>query len=58
MAKIKIMAYRCERCEHIWMPRVYAVKAKENPHVCPRCKSPYWNVPRKVIVGKAREVIA
>jgi uncharacterized OB-fold protein len=44
MAKIKIDGYKCERCGHIWFPREYT---KEEPKVCPRCKSPYWNRPRK-----------
>ena len=42
MGKIKIEGYKCERCEHVWVPR-----EKEEPRVCPKCKSPYWNVPRK-----------
>jgi hypothetical protein len=28
---------------HEWIPR----KAKEEPRVCPKCKSPYWNRPRR-----------
>lgn len=44
MGKIQIPAYQCERCGHIWTPR----KSKEEPRVCPKCKSPYWNTPRKV----------
>ena len=43
MSKIKVDAYKCERCGHIWMPRVYS---KEESRVCPRCKSPYWNKKR------------
>ena len=45
MAKIPItvMGYRCERCTHEWVPRV----GTHEPKVCPRCKSPYWNVPRR-----------
>jgi len=42
MAVIKISGYRCERCGHEWTPR-----NKEEPLVCPKCKSPYWNKPRK-----------
>lgn len=44
MAKIKITVdgYKCERCGHEWVKR----KEKE-PIVCPKCKSPYWNTPRK-----------
>lgn len=43
MPKIKIDAYQCERCQHIWVPRDY----NEKPRVCPKCKSPYWDTPRK-----------
>ncbi len=45
MAKIPItvMGYRCERCEHEWIPKDY----DNEPAVCPKCKSPYWNRPRK-----------
>jgi len=41
VAKIKLDAYRCERCEHVWVPRVYH---EDNDHVIYRkCKSSYWN---------------
>ncbi len=42
MGTIKIEGYVCERCEHRWVSRL-----AEEPRVCPLCKSPYWNVPRK-----------
>lgn len=43
MAKIKIEVdgFRCERCGHEWQKR-----KKEEPTVCPKCKSPYWNKPK------------
>jgi|ERR1700682_2457893 len=41
---ITVMGYKCERCEHEWVPR----EANDDPRVCPKCKSPYWNRPRKV----------
>ena len=44
MARIKTDAYQCERCEHIWLPR----NRTNEPKVCPKCKSPYWNIPRKI----------
>ncbi len=46
MAKVPItvMGYRCERCGHEWVPRDSEVE----PAVCPKCKSPYWNRPRKL----------
>ena len=39
---IKIKGYRCERCGHEWAP-----KGDDSPKVCPKCKSPYWDTPRK-----------
>ena len=44
VAKIKIDEYKCERCGHVWFPREYT---KDEPKVCLKCKSPYWNIPRK-----------
>jgi DNA-directed RNA polymerase subunit RPC12/RpoP len=40
---ITVMGYRCERCSHEWIPR----NGDQEPSVCPKCKSPYWNRPRK-----------
>jgi DNA-directed RNA polymerase subunit RPC12/RpoP len=47
MAKIKktVDAYRCERCGHEWIKRKKG--DKKDPIVCPKCKSPYWNKPKK-----------
>jgi len=44
VTKIKITheGYKCERCGHEWIPRNEAY-----PRVCPRCKSPYWDRPKK-----------
>ena len=44
MAKVKleVWGYRCERCGHDWVPR-----NEPAPRVCPSCKSPYWDRPRK-----------
>ena len=45
MAKTEVckQGLRCERCNHIWIPR----GEKTEPEVCPKCHSPYWNKPRK-----------
>jgi len=40
---ITVMGYRCERCNHEWIPR----GPEQEPSVCPKCKSAYWNKPRK-----------
>jgi predicted Zn-ribbon and HTH transcriptional regulator len=43
VARVQLSGFRCERCEHEWIPR----QKGEEPTVCPRCKSPYWNRPRR-----------
>lgn len=52
MAKVQLMVwgYRCERCGWEWVPRVEHV-----PRVCPKCKSPYWDRPRRPAPGAALE---
>jgi len=55
LVKVVMWGYRCERCEHTWVPRGLAdapdgkrpPEPDEEPRVCPKCKSPYWNRPRK-----------
>lgn len=44
MAKFRMTvdAYRCERCSHVWIPR-----GKLTPKICPKCKTPYWDRPRR-----------
>ena len=42
MAEITLKGYKCERCNHTWVPR-----EEHTPLVCPKCKSPYWNKPRQ-----------
>lgn len=42
-----ITVYDCERCDHVWIPRGAIAGDEKTPTVCPRCKSPYWNRPRK-----------
>ena len=41
---ITVMGYRCERCGHEWFPRR---DNEKEPKVCPKCKSPYWNIAKK-----------
>lgn len=44
VGKVKIIreGFSCERCDYKWIPR-----KKDYPRVCPKCKSPYWDKPRK-----------
>jgi predicted Zn-ribbon and HTH transcriptional regulator len=39
---ITVMGYKCERCGHEWIPR-----GEEIPRVCPKCRSAWWNKPKK-----------
>src|SRR5579885_252258 len=41
---ITVMGYRCERCGHEWIPRR---SVSNEPETCPKCKSAFWNRPRK-----------
>ncbi len=43
--KLKLWGYCCERCGHDWMPR----EQEQEPKVCPKCKSPYWDSPRRTL---------
>jgi DNA-directed RNA polymerase subunit RPC12/RpoP len=55
LVKLTMWGYRCLRCAHEWVPRdveqtVDGKKPSEpddEPRVCPKCKSPYWNRPRR-----------
>jgi predicted Zn-ribbon and HTH transcriptional regulator len=42
-SKLKVDAWRCERCGHVWVAKAATVR----PVTCPHCKSPYWNKPRQ-----------
>ena len=43
MGKTQIITegFKCERCSHEWVPRTKKI------YVCPKCKSPYWDKPKK-----------
>jgi predicted Zn-ribbon and HTH transcriptional regulator len=39
----KLKQLKCQRCEHEWIARI------DSPKVCPNCRSPYWNTPRRQV---------
>jgi len=39
--KTKIDANKCNKCGKVWITR--KDNANDEPVVCPKCKSPYWN---------------
>jgi len=43
LVEITKKGFKCERCKHEWIPN----DIKEKPKVCPLCKSPYWDTPRR-----------
>lgn len=43
MKTFTALGYECERCDWKWIPRDKNTK----PKVCPKCKSAYWDRPRK-----------
>lgn len=45
-ASVLILGHKCYRCNHEWRPYELA----EVPRVCPKCKNPYWDRPRKTEV--------
>jgi len=49
MAIIKLTGYQCDRCGHEWTPRL---KTEEEPAMCPKCKTAYWNKPRRIDIAK------
>ena len=53
MAKItlKVDGLKCERCGHEWQPH----DINQLPRVCPKCKSPYWDRPRKVATKNKKD---
>ena len=51
MGKVLLEGFQCERCRHTWLPREKVKdkkekNEKEQPIICPSCKSPYWNKPK------------
>ena len=40
MAKVEVMALKCDRCGHKWFPRQTEVR------ICPKCRSAWWDRPK------------
>lgn len=40
--KINIPLLKCLRCGHEWLPR-----QNKRPMICPKCKSAYWDQPKR-----------
>lgn len=53
MPKIQIPGFQCNRCKHIWPPR--SMKSEKEPVICPKCKTPYWNLSRKNKITKPKK---
>lgn len=48
-----VYLYGCRcRCGHEWLPR----NKGDKPRVCPKCKSPNWDLPRKKSPKKLKEI--
>jgi hypothetical protein len=50
--KLEVMECRCERCGHKWIPDLVRQwkgekLIQEVPVACAKCKSAYWNRPKK-----------
>ena len=54
MPRIQMEGWKCERCEHMWVPRS---TTDNEPTICPKCKSPYWNKPRIVSTTKQQAIL-
>lgn len=51
MPEVRVRGYCCERCGHVWVPRL-----GRKPVICPKCKSPYWDRPvERLTVSQARK---
>lgn len=56
MAYVLIEGYMCERCFYRWGSRTGSgIRSKRDPKVCPKCKTPYWNQPRRVKLSPERQ---
>lgn len=40
MQEVTLPELRCYRCAYVWIPK------QRHVHICPRCKSRYWDTPK------------
>ena len=59
MAYCTIEGYLCERCGYRWGTRNgTGVRTKPDPVHCPKCKTRYWNSPRRKDLPKEKQARA
>ena len=59
MAYVMIEGYMCERCDYRWGTRSGdGLRKKPDPKHCPKCKTKYWNLPRRLNVPQDRQAKA
>ena len=47
LGMVMLLGSRC-RCGHEWLPRARDADGRvERPTVCPKCKSPRWDKPKR-----------
>lgn len=55
MAYVLIEGYMCERCHYRWGSRTgTGTRPETDPRACPKCKTPYWNKPRRMKTAPER----
>lgn len=56
MAYVLIEGYMCERCNYRWSAKTgTGCRSKKDPRTCPRCKTPYWNKPRRLRIPREKQ---
>lgn len=43
MGKVQVEACKCNQCGYVWLPR----EGNPNPIACSKCKSPFWDRPKR-----------
>ena len=57
MPTTTVSAWVCSRCGHTWVGKAQHQGRGSEPKVCPKCASPYWDVPRKRKSGVVSEPV-